>query len=248
MRNVGKDPYTPLFTKTADLISKEIDHYGSVDLKNIKRLTDLRFGASFSEQAFAKHLSQTDGVFSLLSFPSKNDPMLKRTRAIRVRDQLFIDSLQDDYRQFSQTMDASYLVWQEQSLLEIEAAKKAKRKAAGQAAFGVLALGLSIAAIAAGIDASGLETATASTTAGIIAGSAGVHLLGQSFQTNKEAEIHREALQELGESIELELAPRVIEYEELTVELKGTSGEQFSQWRNFLRKIYAEEAIPEVKL
>ena len=57
-----------------------------------------------------------------------------------------------------------------------------------------------------------------------------------------------DALAELGESIDMELAPQVIEFEKKTVELTGTAREQFAQWRAFLKKIYAQESVPDVQL
>ena len=88
----------------------------------------------------------------------------------------------------------------------------------------------------------------AATVAGVVVGVAGASLLQESFQTSKEAKVHRDALEELGQSIDLELAPQVIEFEEQTVELQGTASQQFAQWRRFLKRIYEQEAVPNVKL
>ena len=247
-RNNGKDPYDPVFGEVAASLTKEIGYYGAAELKNIQRLADLRFGASFSEDAFSEHFVVNNGVYALNSFPSEQDPMLKRTQAIRVRDRLFVDGLQDEYREFSQKMETSYLIWQEQAHLELRSERQAKAAAAGQAILGILTIGLAVAAVAAGADTSDWGTATAATTAGIVAGAAGAHFLGQSFQTSREAKVHSEALEELGNSIDLELSPQVVAFEEKTVELQGTASQQFAQWRNFLKKIYAQEATPDVKL
>ena len=139
-RNKGKDPYDPVFEDVASFLAKEIDYYEVDELDTLAHLSDLRFAASFSEKAFATHLTKKKGVYALNSLPSADDPMLRRTQAIRVRDRLFVDNLQDFYREFSQKMDKSYVVWQGQSLVEIEAEKEAKAKAAGQAVLGLSAL------------------------------------------------------------------------------------------------------------
>ncbi len=73
-------------------------------------------------------------------------------------------------------------------------------------------------------------------------------MLGESFKTSKEAEVYRDALSELGQSIDLELAPQVIKFEKETVELTGDAAKQFAQWRNFLKQIYQAEATPELLL
>lgn len=247
-RNDGKDPYEPVFDEAANRIALELDDYEIAELHTLKQVTELRFGANFSEEAFVDHLAMDDGEITLASFPSDGDPMLKRTRAIRVREQMFVDGMQDTYRAFSQDMDPSYLVWQEQSLTEIEAQREADTAAAGQAALGVLGIGLGILAIAAGANSDNTSNSTALLAGGVAAGAVGINMMQKSFQTSEEAKVHRDALAELGESIDLEMSPQVIAFEEKTVELTGTAKEQFAQWRAFLQKIYEQERTPDVQL
>ena len=248
IRNEGKDPYDPVFEKAANRIAQELEDYSSAELTKLQRTTELRFGASFTQEAFSDHLAVKNGRAELMSFPSEKDPMLQRTRAIRVRDQLFVDNLQDTYQSFSEEMETSYLIWQEQSLQEVLARRKLEREAATEAVFGILSIGVAIAAIAAGANSDNSATRTAAVTGGVFAGAAGAILLKESFQTSEEAKVHRDALAELGESVDVELAPQVVAFQEQTVKLTGTAKEQFAQWREFLKRIYAEERTPEVQL
>lgn len=247
-RNKGKDPYDPLFEEVAQYIVTELQYYEAVELTKTKRITDLRFGSNFSEEAFADYLIADAGQYSLVGYPSNDDPMLSRTQAIRVRDQLFVDGLQDNYRQFSEEMELSYLIWQEQSQLELQAKRQAQIDAGVEAAGAVLLIGLAVLAVAAGARDDNPNSGTAAMTAGVVAGAAGASLLAESWHTSKEAEIHVDALEELGESIDMELAPQVVAFEEKTIELTGTAKEQFAQWREFLKQIYAQESVPEVQL
>ena len=73
-------------------------------------------------------------------------------------------------------------------------------------------------------------------------------MLQKSFQTSEEVKVHRDTLNEVGESINVDLAPRVIDFEEKTLELTGDVKQQFSQWREFLKRIYAQEMTPEKQL
>ncbi|TQV78005.1 hypothetical protein FKG95_20710 [Denitrobaculum tricleocarpae] len=248
IRNEGKDPYDPVFDEAANRIAQELEDYESAELDRLKQTTELRFGSSFTQEAFSDHLVTKNGRAELTSFPSENDPMLQRTRAIRVRDQLFVDNLQETYRTFSDDMETSYLIWQEQSLQEVLAQREVEREATTEAMLGILSIGVAIAAIAAGANSDSASTRTAAVTGGVVAGAAGALLLKESFQTSEEAKVHRDALAELGESIDVELAPRVVAFQEQTVELTGTAREQFAQWRKFLKKIYMEERTPEVQL
>lgn len=247
-RNDGLDPYDPVFEEAANRVAHELDDYSIAELDNLGRLTELRFGSNFAEDAFAEHLETKRNTVALRSFPSDSDPMLERTRAVRVRDQLFVDGLQDHYRGFSAEMQESYLIWQEQSLFEIQARRDANEEAIGEAALGVLAIGLGVLAIIAGANSDSVAGQTAGVTGGVVAGTLGATLLSSSFQTSKEAKVHREALAELGESIDIDLAPRVVAFNEKTVELTGTAKEQFAQWRAFLQRVFEEERTPNVQL
>ena len=247
-RNKGMDHYDPVFAAAANRIALELEEYKIADLETLQHVTELRFGSNFTEEAFEEHLDATGRTVELVSFPSEADPMLLRTRAVRVRDQLFVDGLQDHYRSFSSNMQDSYLVWQEQSLLEIEARSAANEKAAGQAALGVLAVGLSVLAIMAGSRSGSTAGSTAAATGAIVGGVIGAKLLTDSFQTSEEAKVHRDALEELGQSIDIDLAPQVIAFQKETVELTGTAKEQLAQWREFLQKIFEQEKTPQVQL
>ncbi len=245
IRNQGKDPYDPVFRSAAQYLVEQLKQRQTASLEQLRMLTDLRFGVSLTEEAFSEHLERKGDRFVLASYPSRDDPMLLRTRAIRVRDQLFIDDLQDHYRVFNDKMNASYLIWQEQSLAEVEAERKTKRKALTQGIAGALLLGLGVAGIAMAPHG---NLGSVATTAGLASGVAGAVMLGKSFQTSKEAKVHRDALNELGESIDVELAPQVVAFEKDTQKLTGTAKEQFGQWRAFLKKIYEQERTPEVGL
>jgi len=48
-------------------------------------------------------------------------------------------------------------------------------------------------------------------------------------------------MKELGESMEAQVAPMVVEVEGQTVELTGTVDAQFDEWKVILRDIYAAE-------
>jgi hypothetical protein len=82
----------------------------------------------------------------------------------------------------------------------------------------------------------------------VVAGVGGAAMLSKSFQTSDEAKIHRDALNELGQSVDVEMAPQVVQFEEKTVKLTGDAKEQFGQWREFLKQVYAVERTPETAL
>ena len=50
-----------------------------------------------------------------------------------------------------------------------------------------------------------------------------------------------EAIEELGQSLEDEVAPQVISLEDRSITLTGSVEEQYEQWREILADLYAAE-------
>ena len=240
-RNVGLDPYQPVFDEVAADIARLVGKRSARELTELRQLAEIRFAKSLSEDAFAEHVDERDGRATLTALPDPDDPMLARTRAIRVREGLFLDNMQTHYAAFAQRTDSSYAAWQEHSLTEVKARNEARGKALVQGVLGAaLAVGGAYAAIKGGRDYNpGQEVA------GVTAAIAGGLLISKSFQSSSEGKVHAEALSELGESLDVEVASQVVELEGTTAELTGDAREQFRQWRSFLRRIYAEEQAAE---
>ena len=248
IRNKGKDPYEPVFKQAAERLVEELNDFEDEDLTRLQSLTDLRFGANFSEEAFSPYMKVKGGKVSLLAYPDENDSMLKRVKAIRIRDQLFTDRMQPHYEQFSQKMDDSYALWQKQSFDELNAAREARNAAIAKAAAGVGLIALSVLAALAGARSNSYGGSVAGTTGAIVAGTAGVGMLGESSKMSEETKFHKDALDELGESIDGEMAPQVVQFEQTTTKLTGSAKEQFAKWRAFLKTLYEQEATPDVQL
>ncbi|MBT4077821.1 MAG: FAD-binding protein, partial [Gammaproteobacteria bacterium] len=66
-------------------------------------------------------------------------------------------------------------------------------------------------------------------------------LIKDAFDKGDERQLHIESLAELGNSLEMEIAPRTIELEERTITLSGSVEDQYDQWRDILADIYANE-------
>ncbi len=241
-RNRGKDPYEPIFKEAADEIIDALKERNSSELDDLKYIADLRFGASFNDVAFMEYMNTEDEYIELVSMPSDSDPLFQRVMAIRVREQLFVDKLQQNYLSFSQHMNNSYLVWQEASFTEMQLRQEAKKEGIYKTIGGVLLIALAIAAGVSG------DSNVALDTAAILGGMGGAVLISSGFKSREEEEIHQDALNELGESINLELESQVISFEDQTVELTGNIQQQFMQWREFLKRIYEQESTPNMEL
>jgi len=69
----------------------------------------------------------------------------------------------------------------------------------------------------------------------------GAYAVKTGFDKDSEATIHRDAIEELGESFASESQPMVVDVEGETHKLTGSAEAQYAEWRTLLRKIYASE-------
>ena len=92
-------------------------------------------------------------------------------------------------------------------------------------------------AVAGGKYSGGVGGAIAGAAAG-----AGMQLAIQaSQQAEEDMEIHKAALEELGDSLTEDLKVTVVQVEGETVELRGSAEAKFKQWREILKEIHEHE-------
>lgn len=203
-------------------------------LSELRTISEIKFAKEFSPNAFERYINKTDsGLYQLVGLPAENDPMIVRIRRIRERDYLFVDTLQDYYGTFVKSMELPYQEWRALSYKEVRQMRELKRKARNNTIMGV-------ASIVGGIAAAG-SGGGAARQAGNVAVVGGGYLVKTGFDRRAEAKMHIEALQELGDSMEAEVEPRIIELEDRTVTLSGSVDNQYKQWRELLFEIYKEE-------
>lgn len=206
------------------------NHY----IAELRTISEIKFAQSFSPNAFNRYLIQDEkGLYKLTALPADNDPMLVRVRQIRERDYLFVDTLQGYYDTFVKTMETPYQEWRAMSYEEVKQMRELKRKARNNTIMGVAAIVGGIAAAGAG--------GGAARQAGNVAVAGGGYLVKSGFDRRSEAKMHIEALQELGDSMEAEVEPRIVELEDRTVTLSGSVENQYRQWRELLKEIYEVE-------
>ena len=242
VRTKESDPYRSAFKKTAEDIVKLLKKQSPERLERLQTIADLQFASAFAPEVFGEHLEVEDKRLKLISAPAAEDPMLSRTRALRVMDRVYLDNMQIHYENFIRTTNDSYAAWQEFSMESAKAAREAKSKAASQAILGgLLLLGAAYAASESNDD---VGTSLAGTAAAV----GGVVMLQKSFASSAEGKFHRDNLIELGQSLDIEIAPQVIKVEEEAIELQGGVEQQYRQWRAMLLRMYEFERIPNVQL
>ncbi|MCP5129060.1 MAG: hypothetical protein H6985_05695 [Pseudomonadales bacterium] len=229
------DPFQAVYNTIANDLLEQQEKLKEKDRENIRLITELRFARSFSPQAFEGYLAENKkGKYTIVRLPAANDPMLERVASIRERDQMFIDTLQEYYRTFGNEMHDPYQEWRKQSYEEAVALQELQAESTRQLIAGGIALIAGIAAATTGDSA-------VTQTAGQVAVIGGGFLLKSGLDKRNEAQIHVEALEELGQSLEAEITPQVIELEDRTVMLHGNVEDQYAQWRELLADIYQAE-------
>ncbi len=231
---IKQDPFLAVYRMIANDMLAIFDRVPSADRVTIRRVAEMRFARDFASGAFADYLEENDaGQISLRRLPAEDDPMLNRVRGLRQRHYVFVDTLQGHYNGFAEDMYIPYQEWRRASyeetvaLRELEAESQREMIAGG-------------AAILAGIVAqtSSSRTTRSAGAVGVIGGGA---LLKSGLEKRAESNIHSLALEELGQSLDAEITPRVIELEDRTVRLSGNVEDQYDQWRELLADIYAAE-------
>ena len=76
----------------------------------------------------------------------------------------------------------------------------------------------------------------------IVAATVGASLIASAVGNSKEAKVHESTINEVSQSFDGEIAPKVVEMEGLQVKLEGNIENQFSQWQTVLADIYESES------
>ena len=230
------DPFQILYNNIAnDLLAWKKANIEDDEILEIRMISEMLFAQRFSPEVFDDYLTQNrDGYLEIVSLPADSDPMLGRIRDIRERDFMFIDTVQDYYATYVRQMRLPYDSWREQSyyetitLREIEASAQ-RRFIAGAAT------------VVGGLAAAPQGSNYGTVAGGAFAVGAGAYLLRSGFDKQAEARIHMEALEELGQSLENEVAPQVINLDDRTITLSGSVEEQYEQWREIMADLYSAE-------
>ena len=230
------DPFQVLYNSIAnDLLDYRKSNIDNAEIAEIRAISEMRFAQRFSPDAFGDFLAADgEGNYNLTALPAESDPSLRRIREIRERDYMFMDTVQEYYSTFTRDMREPYDSWREQSYHETLALRELEDNARRRFILGTAVVLGGLAAAANGGD----DVTQVGGAAGVVAGA---YLIKSGFDRQAEARIHMAALEEMGASLEGEVAPRVISLEDQTITLTGTVEEQYGQWREILADIYAVE-------
>lgn len=234
-RRPKEDPFQDLYNDIANDLLALRDRLTRQEILNLRRISSLKFARSLSPDAFAEYVREDrSGKVTVTQLPAEDDPMVSRVNKIKEREYLFIDTLDDYYAKFYKEMELPYHAWRRYTYDVAIELKESKREARNRLLGG--------AAVVAGSIIAGSKSETyAGQTAAIGGVMGGIGLVKAGLDKYKQMEIQREELLELSQSLGAEISPIIYEIEGRTVELQGTVDDQYRQWRQILKDIYAEE-------
>ncbi len=236
----ARDPFQNVYSEIANDLVAARDKLTSLDRENIRKVASLKFAADLAPEAMAGMIAaDAKGVTQVVRLPAEGDTTLGRIERIRERDTAVVDTVNDYYASFHDNMEDSYGSWRQTSFSELEKEMRARSSARTRTVLGAAALIASIFApnSCSTYDACRINNAmrTAGTMGGIAAVLSGIKKYG-------DARTHADALKELTQSFQSEVAPQVVEVEGHTLRLTGTAEDQYREWRKLLKKLYLEEA------
>jgi hypothetical protein len=228
-----KDAYQDLYNRIANDMAQYKIGLNTSEIKTIRTVSKLKFAEEFAPAAFEGYLTaDKNGRLQLNRLPAAHDPMMDRLLKIREREYMYLDTLNQHYASFYNTMWPSYNNWRELNLTEREAISKIRREALAKQLLGALL-------IAGGIASGATDRNVGTLQVGLIIVGGAVFIDG--WNVSKEAQIHSAAIEELSESFGNEMQPVTMEFEGKKYELTGSAEEQFKRWKELLHQLYLAE-------
>src|SRR6187455_249272 len=235
----ARDPFQNVYSEIANDMVLAREKLTALDRENIRKVANLRFAQDLAPDAMAGMTAKDkNGVTQVVRMPADSDPTLGRFEKIRERDTAVVDTVNDYYASFHDTMEDSYGSWRQTSFTELEKEMRARSAARTRTVLGAAALLASIFAPNSCSTYDSCRIADAARNAGAMGGIAAI-LSG--VKKYADARTHADALKELTTSFQSEVAPQVVEVEGHTLRLTGTVEDQYREWRKLLKQLYEEE-------
>jgi hypothetical protein len=236
-----RDPFQNVYAQIANDMLAARQTLSAQGLRDIRRVTELRFAADLAPEAMQGYLAPgKNGQLVVERLPAVGDPVMTRVERIRERDAGVVDTVNGYYANFSEQIADSYGSYRRVSEEEIEKEDRAMASARMRMALGAAAVLASIlvpSSCGAG-DYTCQNVVNAARAAGTIGGVAGVM---SGIKKYEDAKASAEALNQVADTFEAEITTQVVEVEGRTLKLTGSAEQQFTEWRALLRQIWLEE-------
>jgi len=234
LNSVDEEIYQDLYHLIANDLAKYIKSLNSDDLRRIRSINELRFAAQMSEQPFAEYFQHntSNDRYEVIRLPAVDDPQYQRVRDIREREFLLVDTLNGHYDNYYRKMQTPYRQWRRERANEMHLYAKARRQAMLYQIAGALA-------VIGGVAISGEVGSNNAIDDLLIFG--GVYGVKRGADIRSESQIHRDVLEEIGDSFSTQSQQLLVDVNGETHRLTGSAKIQFQKWRELLQKLYHSE-------
>ncbi|MEO0576025.1 MAG: hypothetical protein AAF004_11215 [Pseudomonadota bacterium] len=240
-RDRSADPYQNVFNEFANDLYTAFNALSDEEITKLRTTARMRFYAEMAPAVFGDYIETGKrGRVEVVRLPSVEDPMVRRLDAIRERDALFLDTLNEHYANFYYGIALPYEDWREASREAELEYQRLRRSALLRGLAGVALVAASTEVPRARPNDSGTVRRTKGTLANYAIYS-GFNVIASSFGRLAEARLQRQSISELSDSFGQEAAPMTVAVEGQEQRLTGTAAAQYDQWRELLRKINQEE-------
>jgi hypothetical protein len=228
----GRDPFQGLYNRVANDLVRARDKRKPRELAEIREVAALRFAASMAPDPYAAYLAiDRKGRARVVRRPAADDPMIARVSAIRDRDHMFVDTLNEYYADFYARLDKPYDDWRAYAYTEQVALDAINRSSLWKKIGGAIAV-IAGVALSHGDDHGSVDDI-------LVLG--GIAAIQSGFEDDQEKGIHKAALTELADSFEGEVKPLLVDVDGKVVQLSGSAEAQFTKWRQLLQEIAATD-------
>lgn len=204
------EPFQDLYDTISNDLLIAREGFTDTEIINIRQIAELRYAADLAPPAFETYLNtDPEGKYQITRLPAQNDPMMNRIYRIRSSEHMFIDTLDEHYAVYCDTIEDDYQNWRRYSYEEASALRELRSES---------------------------RTRTILGAATALLG--GTDMLKSGMDMRDQSRIHADALRELSESLEVEIDPHTVELEGTTVTLVGSIEDQYAQWRSLLGDIH----------
>ncbi len=110
------DPFIKVYENIASDLLQARERLGAARTSTIREIALLRYASALAPEVFDEYLALGEsGDYTLQRLPARGDPMLERIVRLREQEYRFIDTVDEQYVNFSDAIAPAYLLWRQYS-------------------------------------------------------------------------------------------------------------------------------------
>lgn len=112
----GAEPFADLYHAVSNDVLRAVQALSPERRAELQRLALMDFGVQMAPDTFSRFIETgADGRRRVVGYPAAGDPMLTRLQRIRRQDDLFVDTVDEQYSDLYDRVAESYALWREYS-------------------------------------------------------------------------------------------------------------------------------------